>query len=43
MVRIHVKGLVEIEVDDIRCLSFVHQCCYSIIEGHEISQVWAAL
>ena len=37
VVRDHVKA--QVEVDNISCLSFVHQCCHSIIEGHQICQV----
>ncbi len=34
----HVKGLAEVQVDDISCLSSVHQCQYSVIEGCQIGQ-----
>lgn len=39
----HVKGLAEIQVDDIGCPSFVHRCCHSITEGHHIGQARSAL
>jgi len=35
-VRDHDKGLAELQVDDIRCLLFVHQCCHSIMEYFEV-------
>ncbi|XP_048790014.1 uncharacterized protein LOC125688256 [Lagopus muta] len=33
----HVKGLAQVQVNDIGRLPFVHQCRHSIIEGHKIS------
>lgn len=30
-----VKGLAEVQVDDIICPSCVHQCCHTIIKGHQ--------
>ena len=39
----HVKGLTQVQVDDICCPSFVHRCCHPIIEGHQIGQARSAL
>ena len=39
MVGDHVKGLAQVQVNDIGRLSLVHQC-HSIIEGHQIGQAW---
>jgi len=43
MVQDHVKGLAEVETDDISCFSFVHRCHHSIIERHQIDQAQSAL
>ena len=43
MVRDHVKGFAELQIDDTRCPSPVHRCHYSITEGHQIGQVQSAL
>ena len=43
VVRDHVKGLAEVQVDDIHHPSPVHQRHHSIIEGHQIDQAQSAL
>jgi len=43
MVQDYVKGLAQVQVDDISCLSFVHQCHRSITEGCQIVQAQSAL
>ena len=37
------KDSVEVQIDDISCPSFVHQCRHSITEGHQICQEQSAL
>jgi len=39
----HVKSLAQVQANDIGCLPFVHQCCQSITEGHQIGQARSAL
>ena len=39
----HVKGFAEVQVNIICCSSFVHLCCHSIIEGHQIGRAQSAL
>ena len=39
----HVKGLAQVQVDDTSCLYFVHQCCHSITEGHQVGQTRPSL
>ena len=34
----HVKSLAQVQANDIGCLPFVHQCCHTIIEGHQMDQ-----
>jgi len=41
--REHVKGLAEVQVDDVHCPSLVHWCRHSIIEGYQIGQARSAL
>ena len=41
--RDHVKGFAEVQEDNIRCPSPIHQCHHSIIEGHQIGQAKSAL
>ncbi len=43
MVRDHVKGLAEVQVDDIHRPSPIHQSHHSIIEGHQIGQARSTL
>jgi len=43
MVRDHVKGFAEVQVDEICPPSPIHQSCYSILEGHQIGQAQSAL
>ena len=43
VVRDHVKGFAEIQVDDIHHPSPIHWCRHSIIEGNWIGQAWSAL
>jgi len=33
-----VKCLAQVQVDDVSCLSFVHQHCNPIIEGYQVGQ-----
>jgi len=42
-VRDHVKGLAEVQVDDIHHPSPIRQSRNSIIEGHQIGQARSAL
>lgn len=35
-----VKGFAELQVGDTRSSSFIHHCCYSVMEGHQICQAW---
>ena len=39
----HVKGLGQVQADDISYSYFLYQCCHSIIEDHQIGQAWSAL
>ena len=39
----HIKGLSEVQVDDITCSAFVHSLCHLIVEGHQIGQAWSTL
>jgi len=41
--RDHVKGLAEVQVDDIHCPSPIHRSCHSIIKGHQIGRARSAL
>ena len=34
----HIRGLSQVQVDDISCPSFVHQCHHSITEVHKFHQ-----
>ena len=43
MVRDHVKGFAEVQVDGIHLPSPVHQSQHRIIEGHQIGQARSAL
>ena len=43
MVGDHVKGLAEVQVDDIGFLLFAHRCHHSITEGHQSSQAQLSL
>jgi len=43
MVRDHVKGLAEVQVDDFHHPSPVHRSCHSMTEGHQIGQAQSAL
>jgi len=43
VVRDHVKGLAEVQVDDIHHPYPVHRSRHSIIEGHQIGQARSAL
>ena len=43
VVRDHVKGFAEVQVDDIHHPSPVHRSCHSITEGHQIDQARSAL
>lgn len=38
-----VKQFAQVQVDDVSCYSVVHQCCYFITEGHQISQASSAI
>ena len=38
----HVKGLAQVQVDEIHCPSFLHQCHLSIVD-HQICQAQSAL
>ncbi len=42
MVWDQVKGLAQVQVDDISCPSSVHQSHHSIVEGHQIGQAQSA-
>ena len=39
----HIKGLAEVQVDDIHCPSPIHLSHHSIIEGQQIGQVQSDL
>jgi len=39
----HVNSLVQVPVDNISCPFFVHQCCHSITEGHQVGQTRPSL
>ena len=39
----HVKGLTEVQIDDISGSFLVHRCSYTIIKGHWVGQAGFAL
>ena len=43
MVSDRVKGLAEVQVDDIHCPSPIHRSRHSIVEGHQIGQARSVL
>ena len=43
VVRARIKGLAEVQADNISCLSLVHQCCHSITERLQVGQALSAL
>lgn len=43
MVQDYVKGLAQVQVDNISCSSFVNRCCHSTTEDHQMGQAPSAL
>jgi len=38
-----VKRFAQVQADDVTCSSLIHQCCNSVVAGHQICQARFAL
>jgi len=43
IMRDSVECLAQVQVDDVSCPPFVHQCCNPVIEGYQVGQALFAL